>query len=75
MAHAIELQTVSGLDRSAPMQVPLTFIDGFATRSESRPRALETLRDRSLIWRACLAFCFAFWIAAAFGIYALVFVG
>lgn len=54
------------------MQVPLTLLDGFANQSESRPRALETLRDRGLIWRACLAFCFAFWIALAFGIYALV---
>ena len=54
------------------MQVPLTLLDGFANRSEGRPRALDTLRDRGLIWRACLAFCFAFWIAVAFGIYALV---
>jgi hypothetical protein len=59
-------------DQRAPIQVSLTLIDDLATRSESPPRALNVLRDRGLIWRACLAFCFAFWMAVAFGIYALV---
>ncbi len=54
------------------MQAPLTHINDFPAQPESRPRALGTLRDRGLIWRLCLAFCFAFWIVVAIGIYALV---
>jgi hypothetical protein len=54
------------------MRVHVTPIKDLVAHPEKRPRALNTLRDRGLVWRACLAFCFVFWVAFAVGVCILV---